>query len=62
MSHKGEKFSFLFYMADRLGGPVVSATLVACLLSGRMAASHIALLSAGVALFVLSYFHNTRNH
>ncbi|WP_462137686.1 hypothetical protein [Candidatus Mycalebacterium sp.] len=62
MSYKNEKFAFLFYLADRLGGPLVAATLVVCLLSGQMEMSHVVLFSIGFVLFVVSYIHNMRHH
>ncbi len=61
MSHKDEKNSLLFYLADRLGGPLVSATLVACLISG-LETSHLFLYAAGITLLTVSYIHNKRHH
>ncbi|QMU56162.1 MAG: hypothetical protein GKS04_03120 [Candidatus Mycalebacterium zealandia] len=62
MSHKNEKFSFLYYLADRLSGPLVAATLVGCLLSGKLEMSHIVLFSIGLILFFISYIHDIRHH
>ncbi len=62
MSHKNEKYSFLFYLADRIAGPLIAATLVGCLLSGKMETSHIVLFSVGFVFLVISHIHKIKNH
>ncbi len=57
MNNKNERFSFLFYLADRVAGPLMTATLVGCLIAGRLETSHMVLFSIGFGLFVFSYFH-----
>ncbi len=62
MSHKNRKHSFFFYLADRMAGPLMAATLVGCLLAGRMETLHLVFFSIGFGLFLVSYLHNIISH
>ncbi len=48
--------SFWFELSGKLGPPVFAATLVGCLLSGRLALAHLVLMAAGLALIALGHW------
>ncbi|MGI9533835.1 MAG: hypothetical protein ACR2NW_02695 [Thermodesulfobacteriota bacterium] len=57
MEHKHDHTSFLIDLAGRMGPPIFAATMVACLLAGRMQPSHLLLMGAGILLIILNHWY-----
>ena len=53
---QSEHVNFLFDLCGRVGAPIFSATLVACLLSRRFELAHGVLLGVGFALIILEHW------
>ena len=49
---------FWIELAGKLGAPILSATLVLCLLTGKLEPLHIVLIGIGLALIVLEHWYS----
>jgi hypothetical protein len=49
---------FWWEFVGKVGAPIFAATLVACLLSGKVYLLHIILLMMGLGMMVLSHWHD----
>ena len=57
MNHQHDHRNFLIDVGGKIGPPMFAATMVACLLAGRMQLSHLALMAIGVFLIALDHWY-----
>ena len=54
---KRDHEGFFFELSGKLGPPTFAATMVACLLAGKLEPSHFVLMGLGVVLIGISHWH-----
>ena len=52
---------FWWEFVGKVGAPIFAATLVACLLSGKVYLMHYILLLTGLGMMILSHWHDYHN-
>lgn len=62
MEHKHEHTSFFVDLLGRLGPPMFAATLVGCLLEGKMVLSHLLLMGIAVIFIGFHHWYNFHRH
>ena len=57
-----EHMPFLIELAGKLGPPILSATLVICLVTRKLEPLHIVLISVGLALIMVEHWYSQHRH
>ncbi len=58
MEHRHDHTNFLVDLMGRLGPPTFAATLVGCLLEGKMIPSHLLLMGTGIFFIAFHHWYN----